>query len=112
MTVLYILGTNGSGKSALIHKYVQENRNDKRVRWIAAHRQTWLDSGATNFTSRSHQEHEEGATYDIVQMSDGERSTMIIAAQVITAEPGTVNWSRGALRAAARRRFLCHCSLA
>ena len=35
-------------------------------------------------------EHEEGATHDIAQMSDGERSAMIIAAQVITAEPGTL----------------------
>ena len=33
---------------------------------------------------------EGGATYDIAQMSDGERSAMIIAAQVITAEPGSV----------------------
>ena len=181
--VLYIVGTNGSGKSALIHKFVRENRNDKRVRWIAAHRQTWLNSGATDFTSRNRQEYEEnrisnlsrqdsrwrdnqaarhlsavlydlgakenararsivrhmekesisdaqrilgetpsplklmnqllrrgslnvelenaddgsivakregGATYDIAQMSDGERSAMIISAQVITAEPGTV----------------------
>ena len=181
--ILYIVGTNGSGKSALIHKFVRENRNDKRVRWIAAHRQTWLNSGATDFTSRKRQEyeetrnsfaskqdarwkdnragqhlsavlydlvakenararsivqhmenessadaqkilgeipsplklmnqllrrgnlkvrlaysddgtmiaeHEEGATHDIAQMSDGERSAMIIAAQVITAEPGTL----------------------
>ena len=181
--VVYIVGTNGSGKSVLIHKFVQRNRNDKRVRWIAAHRQTWLDSGATNYTSRNRQEHEDkwnsylsredsrwrdnlaarhlsavlydlvakenararsivrhmekesiadaqkilgetpspfdlmnqllrrgglnvelenaddgsimakregGATYDIAQMSDGERSAMIISAQVITAEPGTV----------------------
>ena len=181
--ILYIVGTNGSGKSALIHKFVREHRNDKRVRWIAAHRQTWLNSGATDFTSRDRQEHEEkrisnlsrqdsrwkdnqatrhlsavlydlgakenararsivrlmgknaiahakevlaetpspfdlmnqllrrgslnvelenaddgsivanregGATYDIAQMSDGERSAMIIAAQVITADPGTV----------------------
>ncbi len=181
--VLYIVGTNGSGKSALIHQFVRRHSNDKRVRWIAAHRQTWLDSGATNLTTRSRQEYEEnrnsyasrqdarwrdihatqhlsavlydlgakenagnrsivrlmrkdavsearamlaetpspfdlmnqllgrgslnveleypddgsivakregGATYDIAQMSDGERSAMIIAAQVITAEPGTV----------------------
>ena len=181
--LFFIVGANGSGKSALLHQFVQAHSNDKRIRWIAAHRQTWLDSGATNFTSRSRQEYEEnrssydsrqdarwrdhqaarhlsavlydlgakenagnrsivrlmrknavaeaqemlvetpspfdlmnqllgrgslnveleypddgsivakregGATYDIAQMSDGERSAMIIAAQVITAEPGTV----------------------
>ena len=181
--LLFIVGPNGSGKSALIHQFVRTYSNDKRVRWIAAHRQTWLESGATNLTTRSRQEYEEsrssyasrqdarwrdihptqhlsavlydlgakenagnrsivrlmrkeaisearamlaetpspfdlinqllgrgclnvdleyledgsivakreeGATYDIAQMSDGERSAMIIAAQVITAEPGSV----------------------
>ena len=181
--ILYIVGTNGSGKSALIHNFALEHWINKRVRWIAAHRQTWLNSGATDFTSRNRQKYEEnrisnlsredsrwkdnqaaqhlsavlydlgakenararsivrhleneliddaqrilgetpspldlmnqllrrgslnvelenaddgsivakregGATYDIAQMSDGERSAMIIAAQVITAEPGTV----------------------
>ena len=181
--ILYIVGTNGSGKSALIHKFVQEHRNDKRVRWIAAHRRTWLDSGATSFTPQRREEydeqrskyeyranarwqdayadanlsavlfdlvdkqsaraesiaelvdigecsrakecaaesppplnqineilkigglkvhlekvkhqnlvarHENGNTYSIAEMSDGERSAMIIAAQVITAESGTL----------------------
>ena len=181
--ILYIVGTNGSGKSALIHKFVQENGNDKSVRWIAAHRRTWLDSGATSFTPQRREEydeqrskyeyranarwqdayadanlsavlfdlvdkqsaraesiaelvdigecsrakecaaesppplnqineilkigglkvhlekvkhqnlvarHENGNTYSIAEMSDGERSAMIIAAQVITAESGTL----------------------
>ena len=179
----FIVGANGSGKSALIHQFVKEHRNDKRVRWIAAHRRTWLDSGATSFTPQSRQEyeaqrnkyewrtnarwqdvyadanlsavlfdlidkqsaraetiaefvdigecsrakeraaesppplsqineilnlgglkihlekakhqnllarHENGNSYSIAEMSDGERSAMIIAAQVITAESGTV----------------------
>ena len=34
--------------------------------------------------------HDQGQSFDITKMSDGERSAMIIAAQVITAEPGTV----------------------
>ena len=34
--------------------------------------------------------HSQGQSFDIPKMSDGERSTMIIAAHVITAEPGTV----------------------
>ena len=182
-SLFFIVGVNGSGKSALIQQFVRKYRKDKRVRWIAAHRRTWLDAGGTDFTPRSRQEyeenrksyvsrqdarwrdthaaqhlsamlydlvakenarartivqhlgknaisdaqeilaetpspfdvmnqllglgnlkvkleypddgsiiakHEEGATYDIAQMSDGERSAMIIAAQVITAEPGAV----------------------
>ena len=57
--LFFIVGPNGSGKSALIHQFVQRHSNDKRVRWIAAHRQTWLVSGTTNFTTRSRQEYEE-----------------------------------------------------
>ena len=34
--------------------------------------------------------HDQGQSFDITKMSDGERSAMIIAAQVITAEPDTV----------------------
>ena len=34
--------------------------------------------------------HSQGQSFDISKMSDGERSAMIIAAHVITAEPGTV----------------------
>ena len=35
-------------------------------------------------------QHSQGQSFEITKMSDGERSAMIIAARVITAEPGTV----------------------
>ena len=180
---LYIVGANGSGKSALIQKFVSEypHQNIKR---ITAHRQTWFESGSIDLTPanrqnyeqqylsfyRNHQsrwkefnsilnlnvalfdliakenkraravtyqvdnqvhekvkdidvdsaspltqinelfsicslsvkihddfddwnilaKHSQGDTFNIAEMSDGERSAMIIAAHVITAEPETV----------------------
>ena len=181
---LFIVGANGSGKSALIQRFVMENsRNSNKVKWITAHRQTWFDSGGTDFTPERRHQHEEqtlgyyltnaarwrdlrsqedlsailfdlvakensraraitrfvdndecaearkisvelsspfdqinelldygklnvtvensndqnllarrsqGEPFSIAEMSDGERSAMIIAAHVITAEPGTV----------------------
>ncbi len=55
---LFIVGPNGSGKSALIQRFVSENRNN-RVKWIAAHRQTWFNSGSSDFTSEQRQQHED-----------------------------------------------------
>ena len=179
---LFIVGANGSGKSALIQRFVSENSN-KKIKWIAAHRQTWFSSGSIDFTPTSRQEygrntqdyntinearwqdlraqddlsailfdlvakenrrartitryldnddcararqisaessspfdrinelldhgrlkvtvenfndqdllarHSQGEPFSIAEMSDGERSALIIAAQVITAEPETV----------------------
>ena len=54
---LFIVGPNGSGKSALIQRFVSENRGN-RVKWIAAHRQTWFDSGNINITPASRKEYE------------------------------------------------------
>ena len=45
---LYIIGANGSGKSALIQHLVSQG--GARVRRVSAHRQTWLPSGTINFT--------------------------------------------------------------
>ena len=179
---LFIVGPNGSGKSALIQKFVSENGIEK-VRRIAAHRQTWFDSGRIDLTPARRQEFysrkvqderrnaarwrdanasanlsvilfdliakenainksiahhvrnkdpdqalefsaespspfdqinellthgrltvtienandqdllarpPQGKPFSIAEMSDGERSAMIIAAHIITAEPGTV----------------------
>lgn len=55
---LFIVGPNGSGKSALIQRFVSENRNTNRVKRIAAHRQTWLNSGSTDLTPASRQEYD------------------------------------------------------
>ena len=48
---LFIVGANGSGKSALIQHLVTSQPKDK-TRRIAAHRQTWLHSGSIDITPR------------------------------------------------------------
>lgn len=179
---LFIVGANGSGKSALIQRFASE-RPHAQVKRISAHRQTWFNSGSIDFTPklrRQYQEsllnyntqpdarwrdfvgaqdlsaslfdlvakentrarsiahhvdngdskkakeisdesrslfsqindllrsatltvelenpddrellarHSQGSPFSIAKMSDGERNAMIIAAQVITAEPETL----------------------
>ena len=55
-----------------------------------------LDQGRLNVNLKRTEDrsiiakHSQGQSFDIPKMSDGERSAMIIAAQVITAEPGAV----------------------
>ncbi len=46
---LFIVGANGSGKSALIQHLVSSNPG-KKIRRISAHRQTWFQSGSINLT--------------------------------------------------------------
>lgn len=55
---LFIVGANGSGKSALIQRFVSQN-NDKKVKRISAHRQTWFNSGSIDFTPESRQRYEQ-----------------------------------------------------
>ena len=52
---LFIVGANGSGKSALVQHLVSahEGTNFRRV---SAHRQTWLSSGSIDLTPRRRQE--------------------------------------------------------
>lgn len=58
--LLFIVGANGSGKSALIQQFVlQDKSGNNKVKWITAHRQTWLESGDINFTPASRQEYEQ-----------------------------------------------------
>ena len=47
---LYIVGANGSGKSALIQHFVSQAGAGSKVRRVSAHRQTWLRSGTIDFT--------------------------------------------------------------
>ena len=47
---LYIVGANGSGKSALIQYLVSQVGSRSSVRRVSAHRQTWLRSGTIDFT--------------------------------------------------------------
>lgn len=49
---LFIVGANGSGKSALVQHAVQQV-GAPNVRRISAHRQTWLQSGSINMTPQS-----------------------------------------------------------
>ena len=48
---LFMLGANGSGKSALIQQLVSSNPSQV-IRRISAHRQTWFHSGSIDFTPR------------------------------------------------------------
>ena len=49
---LFIVGANGSGKSALIQHLVSSNPG-KKIRRISAHRQTWFYSGSIDLTPQS-----------------------------------------------------------
>ena len=48
---LYVVGANGTGKSALLQHWVT-SMSGPPVKRIAAHRQTWLESGNLDFTAR------------------------------------------------------------
>ena len=49
---LFVVGANGSGKSALLQQLVSSNRSET-IRRISAHRQTWLQSGSIDLTPQS-----------------------------------------------------------
>jgi len=51
---LFVVGANGSGKSALLLALYQQHQ--PYARRVAAHRQTWFESGQLNLTSRSYQQ--------------------------------------------------------
>jgi ABC-type cobalamin/Fe3+-siderophores transport system ATPase subunit len=55
--MLFVLGANGTGKSSLMQRFAQQNRNDTRK--IAAHRQTWMNSDALDMTPSSKLQTEE-----------------------------------------------------
>ena len=48
---LFMVGANGSGKSALIQHLVSSNPT-RKIRRISAHRRTWFESGNIDFTPR------------------------------------------------------------
>ena len=47
---IFVVGANGSGKSALLQNLASLQVNRPRIQWIAAHRQTWFDSGNITLT--------------------------------------------------------------
>ena len=51
----FIVGANGSGKSALIQHLVSSNRG-KPIKRISAHRQTWFQSGSIDLTPQRRKE--------------------------------------------------------
>ena len=53
---LFIVGANGSGKSSLMQRLTVD-AGDKKIKRIAAHRQTWFDSGNIDFTPTNLQEY-------------------------------------------------------
>lgn len=55
---LFIVGANGSGKSALIQRLASICPH-AQVKWISAHRQTWLNSGSIEFTPARRQQYDE-----------------------------------------------------
>ena len=46
---IFIVGANGSGKSALMQRFASKNQNGK-FKLITAHRQTWLNTERNNIT--------------------------------------------------------------
>jgi len=63
---LFIVGANGSGKSALIQLLVSSNRG-KQIRRISAHRQTWFYSGSIDLTPQSRKQFDQSMTQQEVQ---------------------------------------------
>lgn len=50
--LVFVLGANGSGKSALIQHFVSSNK-EASVRRISAHRKAWFQSGSIDMTPQS-----------------------------------------------------------
>ena len=57
---LYVVGANGTGKSALFQQWVTLVHGPT-IKRIAAHRQTWFESGNLNFTARSRRDFEDNS---------------------------------------------------
>ena len=55
---LYVVGANGTGKSALFQHWVTSVGNPP-IKRIAAHRQMWLPSGNLDFTAQSRKQYEQ-----------------------------------------------------
>ena len=63
---LFIVGANGSGKSALIQQFVSEHPRQNWIKRITAHRQTWFETGGISITSTSREQQEQqNFKYDI-----------------------------------------------
>ena len=54
--ILYVLGANGTGKSALLHRLNSDHRT--KSHWVPPHRRTWFQSGGSNLTAANKKEQE------------------------------------------------------
>ena len=54
---LFVVGANGSGKSALVQHFAT-SQSDSKIRRVSAHRQTWFTSGNLAFTAHSRKQFE------------------------------------------------------
>lgn len=63
---IFVVGANGSGKSALIQRLVSSNPN-KKLRRISAHRQTWFQSESLDFTPQARRQFDQNITRQEVQ---------------------------------------------
>ena len=63
--ILYVLGANGTGKSALVHRLNSDHRTQSR--WIPPHRQTWLQSGGSNLIAANKEQQETNLLNQSVQ---------------------------------------------
>lgn len=63
---LFIVGANGSGKSALMQNFALKYG----FKWITAHRQTWISSAKNNLTPQSRQESERRRQSNISRTGD------------------------------------------
>ncbi len=54
---LFVVGPNGGGKSAVLQHFATSNPNSQ-IRRVAAHRQTWFQSGGITMTAASRREFE------------------------------------------------------
>ena len=59
---LYVVGPNGTGKSALFQYWVSST-GIPAVKRIAAHRQTWIPSGSLDFTAQSRKRFEQNSMH-------------------------------------------------
>ena len=58
---LFVVGANGSGKSALIQHLVSSHQG-QNIRRVSAHRQTWLGSGSLNLSPLGRKQFEQNST--------------------------------------------------
>ncbi len=55
---IFIVGVNGSGKSALLQNLISSHRSE-RIERISAHRQTWFPTGSVNLTPEGRRQFEQ-----------------------------------------------------